>query len=333
MEKQRPLSLGTRDLVMLKAIESIFPTSDHFHAVITPAMLSMGRYLGQKTPNNLGDYATGIYLSILFLEYQKLSKRYVPELVNFVMNAILALAPVEFRGMLRNCHIHLPSTNFRIRDATGSAVRKLDFNDCRPGGGSEKTAENSLKIATLNTALSVMAAAMVLWSEKAAFFETFQPFSTVLKHLGTKPCRSHLPDELNRRVEEASGVADRMLGAAHLSRRPLELHHHRPIAIKTYIPKFEESGFNPDKHYDPNRERAELAKLKAEHKKERKGIMRELRKDTHFMAREKLKIKKAKDEAYEKKYKRLVAEIQGEEGREANAYEREKQMRKKAKHR
>ncbi|KAJ2972937.1 hypothetical protein NQ176_g6872 [Zarea fungicola] len=58
--------------------------------------------------------------------------------------------------------------------------------------------------------------------------------------------------------------------------------------------------------------------------------MRELRKDANFMAREKLRTKIAKDEAYEKKFKRLVAEIQSEEGRESNIYEREKSARKRA---
>lgn len=96
------------------------------------------------------------------------------------------------------------------------------------------------------------------------------------------------------------------------------------------IPKFEES-YHPDKHYDPDRDRSELSKLKAEHKREKKGALRELRKDAHFIAREQLKEKKERDEQYEKKYKRLVAEIQGEEGREANAYEREKRMRKSRK--
>jgi len=115
-----------------------------------------------------------------------------------------------------------------------------------------------------------------------------------------------------------------------MARRPLELHHHRPLAIKTSIPKFEES-FNPDKHYDPDRERADASKLRAEHKRERKGAIRELRKDAQFIARESLREKKEKDAAYEKKYKRLVAEIQGEEGKEAKAYEREKEARKKAK--
>jgi nucleolar protein 14 len=131
-------------------------------------------------------------------------------------------------------------------------------------------------------------------------------------------------------VDKTLEKLQRLLGNAQLGRRPLELHHHRPLAIKTYIPKFEES-FNPDKHYDPNKERAEAAKLRAEYKRERKGAMRELRKDAKFIARESLREKKERDSAYEKKYKRLVAEIQGEEGMEANAYERERQRRKKVK--
>jgi len=117
------------------------------------------------------------------------------------------------------------------------------------------------------------------------------------------------------------------LQQARLNRKPLRLHNHRPLPIKSAIPKFEED-FNPDKHYDPDRERAELGKLKAEHKRERKGALRELRKDASFMAREQLKEKKENDEAYEKKFKRLVAEIQGEEGKEANDYKREKRLRK-----
>ena len=55
--------------------------------------------------------------------------------------------------------------------------------------------------------------------------------------------------------------------------------------------------------------------------------MRELRKDANFVAREQLRGKKEKDAAYEHKYKRLVAEVQNEEGRAANEYEREKRLR------
>ena len=93
---------------------------------------------------------------------------------------------------------------------------------------------------------------------------------------------------------------------------------------------FSRASFDPTKHYDPDKERAELAKLKAEHKRERKGALRELRKDANFMAREKLRAKKIRDEAYENKFRKIVAEIQGEEGRESNEYDREKRARKRA---
>jgi len=75
----------------------------------------------------------------------------------------------------------------------------------------------------------------------------------------------------------------------------------------------------------------EAAKLRKEYKREKKGTMRELRKDAAVVARESLREKRERDAAYEKKYKRLVAEIQGEEGRESKAYEREKEWRKKGK--
>lgn len=68
--------------------------------------------------------------------------------------------------------------------------------------------------------------------------------------------------------------------------------------------------------------------MQKDYKREKKGAMRELRKDGNFLAREKLREKKERDEAYEKKYRRLVAEIQGEEGHEKKVYERERKARK-----
>jgi len=300
--------------------------------VVTPAALAMARYLGQKLPQDLGDFAAGTYLSILFVQHQQLSKRYVPELVNFCVLSLASLSPVAYRQGLGGIPIHLPGQSVRIQQAQHVAVRKLRFSDCPSPGSSRDSAPASTGVAVLSTSVAVLLAAAETWAGKAAFFETFEPVSKMLKHLAGEACRTHLPASLSQDIDRASGAVDRMLQVAHLSRRPLELHHHRPLAIKTRIPKFEEL-FDPDKHYDPNRERAEAAKLRAEHRKERKGAMRELRKDAGFLAREKLRIKKAKDEAYDKKFKRLVAEIQGEEGHGANEYEREKQARKKAKKR
>lgn len=333
MGEQRPLALTTGDLYVLTAIGSIFPTSDHFHQVVTPAMLSIGRFLGQKIPDRLADYAAGAYLCTLVLQYQKLAKRYVPEIMNFSLNTLCALAPVQARGALGPFPIHEPSSAIRTKDAKQAAMRRLRCGDCQAVEEEGSSADaKSLKVALLSANISLLVAASETWTGKASFYETFEPAVKVLTHLTSKANRPHLPDALLREAERSAAHLSRALKVATLSRRPLELHHHRPSAIKTFVPKFE-ADFDPDKHYDPDRERAEMAKLKAEHKKERKGAMRELRKDANFLAREKLRLKKEKDAAYEKKYKRLVAEIQGEEGHESKEYEKEKAARKRSKNR
>ncbi|CAK7215238.1 nucleolar complex protein 14 [Sporothrix curviconia] len=334
----RALAFNSGDLAILTAAGSVFPTSDHFHQVITPAMLAMARYLEQAPRRLLSDYATGLYVCTLMCQFQRLSKRYVPELANYVLSTLLALAPVASDVLASPATgffpVHTPAQGVRIEKAQSlKTVRKLRVSDCRPEeGASENSNSNSneLKLALFSTALTLLAdAATSLWAGKASLYETLEPCRAVLQHLRTnKTCRSQLPAAVNKEVDRLATQVDATQRAAHLARRPLELHHHRPLAIRTFIPRFEDE-FDPDKHYDPNRERAEAAKLKAEFKRERKGALRELRKDTHFMQREKLKMKKAKDAAYEKKYKRLVAEIQGSEGREANAYERERQARKR----
>ncbi|KAI1872896.1 hypothetical protein JX265_004728 [Neoarthrinium moseri] len=324
---KRPLDLSVGDLIILTTIGTIFPTSDHFHQVVTPALLTICRYLGMKIPRQLSDYTTGSYLSILAAQYQTVSKRYVPELVNFSLNTLAALAPVQSKDKLGFFPVHEPVEGTRIQKAGNVAVRKLKTSDCIES--SKEDGQLDAKIALVDTTVKLLDSAANVWTGKASFFETFQQAANVLEHLASKPCRSQFPKGLNSQIAKTKTKLDGLLQLARMERRTLELHHHRPLAIKSNIPKFEDQ-FDPDKHYDPDRERAELNKLKAEHKRERKGAMRELRKDASFTAREKLRIKKAKDAAYEKKYKRLVAEIQGEEGREANIYEREKAQRKRA---
>ncbi|KAM3525631.1 hypothetical protein NHJ13051_003898 [Beauveria bassiana] len=332
--EQRTLSLEPSDLLLLSAIGSIFPTSDHFHQVVTPAMLTIGRYLGQKVPKQLADFATGTFLCILSLQYQQLAKRYVPEVINFTINTLCALAPIAPSTQITTTiPIHeYPQKRFVSAAAT---IRRLRFTDCIPGDAGDSVPASEAAIvsaAILATTLQVLDAAADLWTGKSAFIETFAPALCASKHLVSKSCRSKLPSSIAQQAEKLATKLERMSRLAHIARRPLELHHHRRLAIKSFIPKFEET-FDPSKHYDHDRERAELAKLQKEHKRERKGAMRELRKDANFMAREKLRTKIAKDEAYEKKFKRLVSEIQSEEGRESNVYEREKSARKRANNR
>lgn len=318
---EQPLNLQPGDLAILTGVMTVFPTSDHFHAVVTPANLCIARYLGLSSVKSVSDLATGAYLATLCLQFQSLAKRFVPEFVNYCLSALSMLSPTEIKQNLGPVFLRASEESLRLVSA-GNDIKKLRFWDVIGTDISPESTE-SLKASLIELFVSLLESAATLWSgNKSAFEEIFHPAQLVLKQLQ----KASLPPQLKTKTSSTLTHLTTLSKQSRRARRPLLLHNHRPLAIKTSIPKFEED-FNPDRHYDPNRERAELSRLRAEHKRERKGAMRELRKDANFVARESLREKKERDAAYEKKYKRLVAEIQGEEGREAKAYNRERKMR------
>ncbi|KAF9894212.1 nucleolar complex protein 14 [Aspergillus nanangensis] len=325
MAADRPLSLRPGDLVILTAVAAIFPTSDHFHAIATPAHLCLARYLGQGGVDTLTDFAAGAYAASLGLQYQAISKRYIPEFINYILNALCNLAPTSPKRNLGSFPSRTPKESLRLKPSKKLTPRKLQFWDTT-NPASTPQAQEELKLSLITTFTTLLGTASDLWADNSAYAEIFEPAQKVLRHV-QQSCQGKVPASIKDTFQSTLDKIEQHGSEARLARRPLLLHSHRPLAIKTAIPKFEES-FNPDKHYDPNRERADMARLKTELKRERKGAMRELRKDANFIAREQLRDKRDRDAEYEKKYKRLVAEVQNQEGRESNAYEKEKRLRK-----
>ena len=328
---ERPLQLTAGDLTVLTGISTTFPTSDHFHPVVTPAMLTLARYLGQSSVQSLQDLAIGSYACSLALQYQGFAKRYVSEVVTYIVNAFAILSPSPLKervgiavglgeGRPLNVPIRLPEKPLRIKISGEGTVDHMSFSYLLPSSSTPST----LAMTLLNTFINLTEAASTLWSSKSAYPEIATPLIHCLHHITVQDA---LPAHTLTLASTAFTKLTDTRNNAIKARRPLLLHNHRPLAIKSSHPQFIDS-YNPRLHYDPDRQRADLAKLRSEHKKERKGAMRELRKDANFVAREQLREKKEKDEAYDKKFKRLVAEIQGEEGRESKEYERERKKRK-----
>ncbi|KAK5112480.1 hypothetical protein LTR62_004237 [Meristemomyces frigidus] len=265
---ERPGNQPTKgDLTILVALGSIYPTSDHFHQVVTPAITLIARWLGLNAPETEENRRVGALLVGLCVGYQKLSRRYVPEAVRFTLRTLATCG----------------KSNSEKEDTKAHVQNVADMAD--------------------------------LWKDKAAFTEVFTPFLPLLRTLDAKKEHHNLTI---------------LLSQSRLRRRPLALHNHKPLAVRSSNPKFEE-GYNPHNHYDPDKERSESHKLRKEVKRERKGAIRELRKDANFVARTQLEEKRERDAEHEKKQRRLIAEIQGEEAREGKGYEREKRARARAK--
>jgi nucleolar protein 14 len=120
----------------------------------------------------------------------------------------------------------------------------------------------------------------------------------------------------------------RLLKFSHQYRRPLHLQAHKPIPIPTYIPKFETTTSNYLRQRDPDHEKNQAAKLRAQYKQERKGAIRELRKDAKFLAGVEQKKQFEKDRGYNERMRRVFGSIEGERAEEKRM-EKEKAKEKR----
>jgi nucleolar protein 14 len=188
--ESRALTPTSGDLMLLTAIGTIFPTSDHFHQVVTPAMLSMTRYIGQKIPHTLSEYATGLYITTICLQYQRLSKRYIPEIMGFLLNTICALCPERLSTIPESFAYHESKLD-RIH-GHNIQTRNLKFSDTK-NQVLEGQEETVLKATLLETSIKLFDAAADTWAGKPAFQEVFDPALTILRHLGSKTCYEKLP--------------------------------------------------------------------------------------------------------------------------------------------
>lgn len=306
------------DMVSFILIGMIFSTSDYFHLVATPAMLLIGQHLSQFPVSTLGDYASSSLLARLSLKYQTLSKRYVPEAVNYLNHSIFSFiqqesAPQGFPLTENPAKIVIEGSS------KGISIRNLKVSDIMTDTNISKIstpAEKQLVLSTFKSDLDSLLEFASLWKGKDAYKEIFSPslalLDTLSSEISASKKRSVALGLIRERVTESTNQLRRLINLQTLSRKPLMLQQHKPIPIPTYAPKFEENYSVDKKSYDPNVQRQEISKLKAQVKKERKGALRELRKDNAFISREKLAAKKKKDSDYHAMLARLERNVASE---------------------
>lgn len=195
LHEDRPIAPSSGDLILLTAIASIFPTSDHFHQIVTPATLCITRYLSQKIPQSLSDLARGTFQGSLCLQYQRISKRYIPELVNYTVSTLLTLAPVNGNHIKGSFPYHAPTTSLRIEGQSKqieSADRQLRFSDIISANSLSNSDDEELKQSLINTHLKLVTTMAELWADKPAFCEVFDPVAKVVEHLSSEACSAKL---------------------------------------------------------------------------------------------------------------------------------------------
>lgn len=166
--------------------------------------------------------------------------------------------------------------------------------------------EAHLYYQVINMALDLVDASSELWKASVALPELFHQTTEILTSISKTdlpaPLKAHLNDirsSLSRRIKLSLG-----------SRASLTLQVHRPIPIPSYLPKYSMS-YSLDSKNDPDHERSGLGKLKAQHRREKKSVIRELRKEARTEAVVKSEEGRRRDKAYQEKMRIATGIMKG----------------------
>ncbi|XP_069832494.1 nucleolar protein 14 [Dendropsophus ebraccatus] len=301
-------------LLYFKITGILFPTSDFWHPVVTPALAVMSQLLTKCPVTTLEDVASGLFIGCMFLEYVSLSKRFIPELINFLLGILHLATPrkaaVDY-VVVPPFKLHGKSSELLLIDSTEDAAswvkRNLPLTAVNGLESEDKTEINHFKLTCIAVCLDLIKRCLDYYSTLPAFREIFSPIEKII--------REHLPQ--NTFPEKIQDLCKNILeGIEKHSKKPyspLVFEKQMPVPMKMFTPKVMpvlEFG----KKQGCNKVERERKRLIHKHKREFKGAVREIRRDNQFLAREKLSETMHRDAERKRKVKELFNSLSTQEG-------------------
>ncbi|KAL6965529.1 hypothetical protein U1Q18_036579 [Sarracenia purpurea var. burkii] len=167
----------------------------------------------------------------------------------------------------------------------------------------------NVRASMLPSIIEILRGFVIAYEGFSSFPEIFLPISRFLPELAVQ---EHMPNSLQHKIKDIYQIIEKKAHEHHVLRRPLQMRKQKPVPIKLLNPKFEEN-YVKGRDYDPDRERAEMRKMKRLIKREAKGAARELRKDNYFLFEVKEKDKALLEEERAEKYGKAKAFLQEQE--------------------
>ncbi|NXX85778.1 NOP14 protein, partial [Urocolius indicus] len=312
--KGRAAFPGLDTLIYLKITSLLFPTSDFWHPVVTPAFMYMSQLLTKCRITTLQDVVKGLFICCLFLEYVSLSKRFVPELINFLLGVLHISLPKKQAHGYTVVHPFVPvGKNLELllvcdkKDLESWQKQNLPLSIVT--GLTSKTSRTEMN----HIRLSCLALCFDLVKKCAALYESLPSFHEImypLKILLTQ----HVPvNEYPEKMQECYHSALKELENKVKHYTPLICEKKKPVPLKQYTPKIVKVLEFGRKQAGSKKEQ-ERKELIRKHKRELKGAIREIRKDNQFLARMQLSEVMERDAARKRKVKELLGSLATQEG-------------------
>ncbi|CAN2388439.1 snoRNA binding [Pristimantis euphronides] len=301
-------------LLYFKITGILFPTSDFWHPVVTPAVTVMSQLLTKCPVASLEDAAAGLFISCMFLEYVSLSKRFIPEVINFLLGILHLATPrkasVDY-VVVPPFKLHGKTLELLLIDSTEAAAswvkRNLPLTAVNGLDTEDEMEINHFKLTCIAVCLDLVQRCVDIYSTLPAFQETFSSIEKIIReHLPRSTYPEKIQDTCNNILENIENHSKKPYS-------PLVFEKQMPVPMKMFTPKVMpvlEFG----KKQGCNKVERERKRLIHKHKKEFKGAVREIRRDNQFLAREKFSETMQRDAERKRKVKELYNSLATQEG-------------------
>ncbi|KAJ8683005.1 hypothetical protein QAD02_018797 [Eretmocerus hayati] len=291
-------------LILFKLVSILYPTSDFRHPIVTPCLVFMSQILLRCKIKDKRDISKGLFICTLILEYNLLSKRWSPSVINYLRGVIYVSMPKPFSKVIKvvppfksvgeTSNMLVLEDNHK-RSSADPLLLKMQVADFLPG-----EIDDDFRIRTFSTAVSLLCEFQQLWNEPEAAFSIFEPILVLLNHGSLKRYPKKIKEKVLVLVDDLKKLKERKL-------EYLAVEKKKPTGIKMYEPRIE-AVYDGKRNRNMSKVKAEREKLIHKLKKETKSAIREIRKDNAFLSKVKIKQQIASDA----ERKRKVKEIYGE---------------------
>lgn len=308
-------------LIYFKLVSNLYSTSDFRHPLATPTYIFMQHILSRARVRTRQDIAMGLFIVTIALEFSSRSKRLLPAIFNFLLGIVhMAIAkrheqleivpPFERDGPFSKL-LAIPATS----ETKTLLPQKLQTADLVT-----HTISLDFKVRALDTTLCLIKQIFdEQMGEHTGACYLAGPFLPLIEHL---PVNLY-PDHVQQHCAEAKST---LKSVAEQKMKPLAPPDKKPKALRLLEPRFE-VVYDDKRRPKMSKQKEERVKLLHKIKREKKGAIREIRRDTAFVQDLKLKQQIRSDKERHEKVKRIYQEASVQQG-ELNELARSKKRKK-----
>lgn len=306
-------------IVFFKIAGTLFPTSDFRHPVVTPSCVFMHQILSQGKIRRRSDVSTGIFLATIVLDFQELSKKFLPSVLNF-------LHGICYLGIKKSLlERSKPIPPFKKMDnlllLNGECEENVSVKSLRLTSSDllDKPIDDEFKVRALNIASRLISDYIKLYDELVGLKYLLDPFESILSRLADE---EFLPTSLKENIKSILGDFEKI----RLDKKFIFPEPDKKVQpmLRMLEPRFETVLSDRRSMYGQARgAQAEQHKLKHMVKREFKSAKRELRRDNEFLSKVRHKRRQDMDRERQAKVKRIFNEASVQQS-EYNALARTK---------